>query len=126
MKMSICKTFGFDAAHRLPYYEGKCFVLHGHSWVLEVEVSGTPILLEGPKVGMVMDFGDLKTAVQREVIDRLDHTLLNDTISNPTAENILMWIWNKLRCLPFGMLSRLRLYETRDSFAELRSGDGTG
>ena len=121
MKMSVCKAFRFDAAHYLPNYEGKCKNLHGHTWTLEVEVSGVPIP-DGSKQGMVMDFGDLKVAVQQKVIDVLDHTLLNDTISNPTAENILLWVHDKLQCLPYGMLCRLRLYETPDSFAELRLG----
>jgi len=118
MKASITKIFSFDAAHLLPNYEGKCSRLHGHTFTLEVEVSGR-LIQSGPKQGMVMDFGDLKSAVQNYVIDKLDHTLLNDTIPNPTAENILLWIEAQLQCLPFGMLSRLRLYETPDSCAEL-------
>ena len=123
MKLSVCKTFTFDSAHYLPNYEGKCKNLHGHTFRLEVEVSSTlpkPLITEGPKQGMVIDFGDLATAVQTQVIDVLDHSLLNDTIQNPTAENILIWIQDKLRVLPYGMLKRMRLYETPGSFAELR------
>lgn len=121
--ISVCKTFTFEAAHYLPNYEGKCRNIHGHSFTLEIEVSGTHQVLigEGPKQGMVMDFGDLKEVVQREVIEKLDQTLLNDTIANPTAENILVWIRHKLECLPYGMLRRLRLYETPDSYAELKT-----
>lgn len=124
MKISVCKTFQFDAAHFLPNYEGKCKNLHGHTWLLEVEVSlmlPFDLISEGPKQGMVIDFGDLKEVVQREVIDKLDHTLLNDVIENPTAENILLWIERVLGS--FGeelCVTRLRLYETPGSFAELK------
>ena len=120
MEMSVCKIFRFDAAHRLPNYEGKCSNLHGHTWTLEVEVSGN-LVLGGPKQGMLIDFGDLKGVVQQEIIEELDHAFLNDVISNPTAENILLWIWKKLG--GFGeelKVTRLRLYETPGSFAELR------
>lgn len=120
MKMSVCRMFRFDAAHHLPNYEGKCSRLHGHTWVLEVEVSGN-LVLGGSEQGMVIDFSDLKGIVQQEIIEELDHTLLNDLISNPTAENILLWIRKKLGS--FGeelKVTRLRLYETPDSFAELK------
>ncbi len=117
--MRVCKRFVFDAAHYLPGYDGKCSQLHGHSWTLEVEVDG-PI---GPD-GMVMDFGDLKRTVNEHVIDRLDHRLLNDTISIPTAENLLVWMASKLRysseLAHSPSLARLRLYETPDSFVELK------
>jgi len=118
MGMSVCKTFRFDAAHYLPNYEGKCSQMHGHTWVLEVEVSGSV-----GSDGMVIDFAELKGIVNREVIDKLDHTLLNDTFENPTAENMLRRIWNTLLQAigntSMVSLTRLRLYETPDSFAEM-------
>ena len=122
--MRVCKMFRFDAAHYLPNYEGKCKNLHGHTWTLEVEVSSDKLIQLGSEAGMVVDFGKLKEAVNREVISELDHTLLNDTIENPTCENLLEWIWKAL--FPWSIheggvvLERLRLYETPDSFAEMR------
>jgi len=119
MKTSVCKIFSFDAAHFLPNYEGKCHNLHGHTWKLEVEVSG----FVTPDTGMVIDFVYLKNLVNGEVINKLDHTLLNDTLENPTCENLLDLIWKRLS--PMGgwtqkiKLERLRLWETPDSFAEL-------
>ena len=121
--MRVCKIFRFDAAHYLPNYVGKCSRLHGHTWTLEVEVSSSKLISTGSEAGMVIDFGELKKAVNREIIDKLDHTLLNDTIENPTCENLLEWIWKAL--FPWSyheggvVLERLRLYETPDSFAEL-------
>jgi len=123
MKMSICRKFRFDAAHYLPNYEGKCKNVHGHSWTLEVEVTSIlarVLIQEGPKQGMVADFVDLNSVVQGKVIDILDHRLLNDVIPNPTAENILLWVRDKLYFIPLGELTRLRLYETPESFAELK------
>lgn len=124
MKMSVSKTFRFDAAHYLPKYEGKCKNLHGHGWTLEVEVSGGV----DPSDGFVVDFAKLKKCVN-EVVDLLDHTCLNDTqlgfAENPTCENILTWLWERLEhtlrgyVRPGRRLVRLRLYETPDSFAEL-------
>lgn len=118
--MRICKQFSFDAAHYLPHHKGKCRDMHGHRWVLEVE-------LEGPvrDDGMVIDFGDLKEMVNSEVITRLDHTLLNDTLKVPTCENLLVWIAEQLRAgidavSTLDQLARLRLYETPTSFAEIR------
>lgn len=116
MKTSVCKMFSFDAAHYLPNYVGKCHNLHGHTWNLEVEVTGS-LFEDGPSKGMVIDFIELKSTVNELVIDVLDHTLLNDTVENPTCENLLDWIWSALSGIY--VLERLRLYETPDSFAEI-------
>jgi len=122
--ISICKTFSFEAAHRLPFHKGACHNLHGHSYRLEVEISGVPKKgAKDPSIGMIMDFGDLKKIVNGLIIDRLDHTLLNDTFYNPTAENMVVkfaamlkssFTANKCRV----NLERVRLYETATSYAE--------
>ena len=120
--MRVCKIFRFDAAHYLPNYVGKCSRLHGHTWTLEVEVSSDELIQSGSEAGMVIDFGELKKEVNELVIDKLDHTLLNDTLVNPTCENLLEWMWKVLRDeieKSPGFLERLRLHETPDSFAEL-------
>jgi len=75
---------------------------------------------------MVMDFAQLKDVVNRRVIEVLDHTLVNDVVENPTCENMLFWIYHELddslrSAHVLVSLKRLRLYETPDSFAELRS-----
>ena len=117
--MKVCKIFRFDAAHFLPYCDGKCKNMHGHSWGLEVEVTGLVSKL-GCDEGMVVDFAILKSFVNEVVIQHLDHRLLNDIITNPTCENLLDWIADRL-CKHNDYLhkvTRLRLYETPDSFAE--------
>src|SRR3954454_10217656 len=76
--------FSFAAAHRLPRYQGKCFNLHGHNYRFQVVIRGDP----DPYTGILVDFGDVEKAVKEHVLDRVDHTNLNDFIENPTAENI--------------------------------------
>ena len=122
MKVSVCKTFRFDAAHYLPNYKGKCSRLHGHTWTLEVEVEGSVAVVSG----FVIDFVTLKEIVQ-PLIDVLDHYCLNDIVINPTCENLLDYVWfylsGQMRGVTEGVvtLTRLRLHETPDSFAELRA-----
>ena len=83
MHTSVTRTFTFEAAHQLPWHDGKCRNLHGHSYRLEVTVEG-PI---GPQ-GIVVDFADIKRVVERDVVDVYDHRYLNDLLDNPTAELI--------------------------------------
>jgi 6-pyruvoyltetrahydropterin/6-carboxytetrahydropterin synthase len=118
MKTSITKILSFDAAHSLPEHEGKCAGLHGHGYRLEVTVGGT-LQTAGSAAGMVMDFGDLSDTIRRLVVDRLDHTYLNDVLDVvPTAEGIAGWVFAILReaGLP---AERVRLWETPTSYADV-------
>jgi len=113
--MKIYKQFTFEAAHRLPNVpEGhKCARLHGHSFHVEIHVSG-PI---GADTGWVMDFADLKTAFA-PLHRVLDHNYLNDIpgLENPTSEHIARWIWDRLQpTLP--NLSQIVVRETCTSGA---------
>lgn len=108
--MEIFKRFHIEAAHRLPNVpEGhKCARLHGHSFLVEIHVSGEP----GTGTGWVMDFSDIKRAFA-PVFDRLDHHYLNEVpgLDNPTSENLARWIWIELApALP--LLSRVVVHET--------------
>ncbi|MDP9441216.1 MAG: 6-carboxytetrahydropterin synthase QueD [Actinomycetota bacterium] len=113
MRTSVTRTFSFEAAHQLPWHEGKCRRLHGHTYRLEVTV-------EGPvgDHGIVVDFADLKEVVEREVVHRYDHQFLNDFLDNPTAELLAVEIWKAVEAAELGV-SRIRLWETPDSFVEL-------
>ena len=113
--MYLTKRFSFEAAHNLLNYSGKCKNLHGHSYALEVTVIGEP-----EHNGMIMDFYDVKKIVEERVIDKLDHTYLNDIIEQSTAERITLWIWNALyKELP--SLYEIKLFETEDSCVTYRS-----
>lgn len=138
----ITKIFTFETAHVLYNYDGKCRNMHGHSYKLFVTVKGSPIQdLENPKNGMVVDFGDIKHIVKREIVDVWDHAVLINANSphrelgeslqtqghkvifcayQPTCENMLYDIAEKIRLhLPQGIeLAYLKLHETENSYGE--------
>lgn len=115
MRTSASRVFTFEAAHQLPWHQGKCRNLHGHSYRLEVTVTGAI----GPN-GIVVDFADIKRVVEREVVDRFDHRYLNDLLDNPTAELLAAEIWKSVEAADLAV-SRIRLWETADSFVEITS-----
>ena len=126
--MIVGKEFTFDAAHFLPDYQGKCANLHGHTYRLRVEIKGDLDI----ETGMVVDFGDLKQIVKDAVVDKLDHTLLNDCLmfefSKPTAEVMSTKIFSELwkawsdSKLP-GVVYRVRLWETPTSWCIVERED---
>ena len=71
---------------------------------------------------MVVDFDEIEKVVRQTVIERLDHTSLNDIIENPTSENILVWTWDRLDGALAG-LAELVLWETATACAVLRRED---
>jgi len=95
---AVRKRFTFEAAHRLPHHDGKCARLHGHSWVVWVEVAGMSVEASGPKVGMLIDFGDIAQIVRPIVDDYLDHHYLNETtgLESPTSELLAEWLFEKV------------------------------
>lgn len=111
--MEIFKVFHIDAAHRLPHVPPghKCANLHGHSFRIEIHLSG-PV---DPRLGWVIDFADIARAFQ-PLSDQLDHKYLNDIegLGNPTSENLALWIWNRLQpVLP--QLSKVVVQESPES-----------
>ena len=90
--MIVTRTFTFSAAHHLTDYNGECENPHGHTYRLAVSVEG-PV----KKDGLVIDFVALKKFVQKKVLAKVDHRDLNDFFKNPSAENIVMWIWKSLK-----------------------------
>ena len=91
-KYSITKTVEFCGAHKLPWHKGACKNLHGHLWRIEVTVSRKDGDLD--KNENVFDLGVLGGILQ-VIADSLDHSYLNDTFENPTAENIAKSFFEK-------------------------------
>lgn len=89
---SVRRQFTFEAAHQLTWHPGKCRNLHGHSYVLDVEVT-CPL----NDHGIVIDFSTLKDTVNEHVLADYDHAYLNDLLTNPTAELIAVDIAHRLR-----------------------------
>lgn len=117
----ITKELTFDAAHHLPWHQGECRHLHGHTYRLQVSVTG-----ELNENGVLIDFKNLKTIMQKTVIELFDHKYINDIISNPTTENMAVHIFNLLqRALAANdtnkniKLFSVKLWETPTSFAEV-------
>ena len=115
----IGKRFRFEAAHHLPYHDGKCRRPHGHSYEVEVTLVGEP-RAAGPKRGMVVDFGDVSDVWANVLKPQLDHRDLNETLDVPatTAEYIAAWIYAQFALTFGGSLERVRVWETSSSFAE--------
>ena len=84
----------FAAGHYLRNYRGKCENPHGHNYKVRVTLAGKNL----DKAGLLLDFKDLRE-VMREVIDRLDHQMLNDIEPfkdlNPSAENLAKYLYDQ-------------------------------
>lgn len=136
--LQITKIFKFEMAHAIHGYNGKCKNIHGHSYEFHVSVSGNNNVIEIPAPGFIMDFKELKSIVVENVINNADHKLmlsikflkenpgylssenLVTTKFEPSAENLLLYFYKQIENkFPTHInLVKLRLYETRDSFAE--------
>jgi len=142
----ITKEFRFEIAHALWNYDGLCRNMHGHSYRMFVTVKGQPIEdMENPKLGMVIDFGNLKQIVNTEIVDKLDHAVIlysksatkeileNNTLYGrkyivdyqPTCENMVVDIAERISLrLPDGVnLFSVKLHETATSFVEWFADD---
>ncbi|MFZ5644354.1 MAG: 6-carboxytetrahydropterin synthase QueD [Bacillota bacterium] len=117
----------FAAAHRLLGYSGECATLHGHTWTVQVEVSGERL----DSCGMLIDFKIIKEMIDG-IIAQLDHNYLNDIDYfragvNPTAENLALFIFEKLKERLSGFSDSLsicgvRVWESPDASAYYREG----
>ncbi|HLK98896.1 MAG TPA: 6-carboxytetrahydropterin synthase [Hymenobacter sp.] len=132
MSVTVCRKEHFNAAHQLhnPAWTpeenarvfGKCNNpnYHGHNYELIVRLTGEI----DPDTGYVYDMKRLSDLIKREILDTFDHRNLNlDTEEfrhlNPTAENIAVVIWNRLRPhLAAPLALSVVLYETERNFVE--------
>ena len=145
-KIRLTKEFKFEMAHALKGYDGPCRHIHGHSYELVVTVAGVPESdPSSPKLGMVIDFGQLKTIVRQVIISEFDHALvLNRDSANeyfvhmtdlfgklilvdyqPTSENLLIDYAARIKAqLPAGVeLISMQLRETVTSYTEWFAAD---
>ena len=135
----LTKIVHFETAHAIYGYNGPCKNIHGHSYELHVTVSSMEDVTDYlPAPGFIIDFKDIKKIVKSIIVDQFDHKmilsesfiaqnpgieLLENSIIwkvEPTAENMLFYIHKILiENFPAGIcLVRLKLYETKDSYAE--------
>jgi len=140
-KIRITKAYKFDMAHALPGHDGLCSNIHGHSYELLVTLIGEPINdNNSPKLGMVIDFKDLKRIIKGLIVDELDHSMVlrkdapKDLIEvmkrnyeriilvdyQPTSENMIIDFADRIKAaLPKEVkLHHLKLWETVTSYTE--------
>ena len=139
--MYILKTKSeFDSAHFLKDYNGRCANIHGHRWVVAIEVGSETVLEEGPNRGMVVDFGKLKDDLKEETA-KLDHTFIiekgsiKDTTKTaleeegfsmfeldfrPTAENLAKYFYDIMSTKGYDVILA-RVWETPENCAEYRA-----
>ena len=145
-QIRITKEFSFEAAHMLKDYDGLCKNIHGHSYKLAVTVIGNTVTdTTNPKLGMVMDFGDLKKIIFDNIVNVYDHALVANqdetpdkkmhlkagtgkvifTPFQPTCENMVSDFARIIKeKLPTHLtLFSVRLYETANSYAEWHLND---
>ena len=131
-KVYLTRVEKFNAAHRLWVDEwseeknfeqfGKCANKnwHGHNYILEVTVSGSP----DPVTGFIVDVKRLSKVILKEVVDHLDHRNLNLDVPftrgvMPTTENMVIIIWERLKDKMKGcQLHKIKLQETDKIYAE--------
>ncbi|MFO7789696.1 MAG: 6-pyruvoyl trahydropterin synthase family protein [Bacteroidota bacterium] len=145
-KIRVTKQFNWEMSHALYHYKGLCRNIHGHSYKMFVTVKGTINQDEkNPKWGMVIDFGDFKEIVKKEIVDKFDHSVvlcskedyrslskiqglfdrLHIVDYQPTCENMVQDFVRRIsKKLPENIeLCNLKLYETNTSYAEWVAGD---
>lgn len=132
--MKIAKEFRWEMGHRLPFHNGKCKNLHGHSYKCMIELSGN-----AEENGMVLDYYDVKKIIE-PIIENLDHSFmvykedyellellekLNSKMVvvnfQSTAENICMFLLDEIKKteLPSNINKiKVRIFETENTYAE--------
>lgn len=99
----------FEAGHHIPNHKGHCKHHHGHSYRVGVSLSG----VHDTRDGIFVDYGDIKN-----LIDRFDHSWLNDTFKFPSAENLSRFFALKLMRMNRNIMEvTVSVYETENSCA---------
>ena len=145
-RLRVSRKFTFEMAHALWNYDGPCRNIHGHSYQLFVTLSGEASTdQESPKLGMVMDFTDLKKIVRKSVVEVFDHSVVISSKASrpeiqrveqmfdkfyvvdyqPTCENLVTDMASRIqKLLPESVsLHSLKLVETETSYAEWFASD---
>lgn len=117
--ITATKIFSFAAAHYLPNHSGLCKNLHGHNYKLEITVGKDKLNSNS----MIIDFGKLKEIVNKEIIEKYDHSYLNEFFMVPTAEEMVIAFHSKLNIIfkeLFLSLISVKLWETDTCYVEIK------
>ena len=148
--LTITRKLEFDAGHRIPDHNSQCRNLHGHRYVLEITLTGQVVDHDGQADnGMIMDFSDVKNLARENLVDLWDHAFLvyekdaqvkdflhslpnhKTVVLNrvPTVENLAKIAFDILKPVyrdrySTGLsLSKIKLYETPNCWAEINAAD---
>lgn len=135
-KVYLTKEFEFEAAHQLRDYQGSCKNLHGHSYVVEVQLSGyVDVPSDDLSKNMLMDFKSIKSLLLEHCLKRYDHSFLNESMckegssecyyAHPTAEFMAVDFFSTIKqqmesLYPQITLESVKVWETKDSCAEYK------
>ena len=88
----VTKEITFDCAHMLSNYDGKCNNLHGHTYKVRVQLEGD-LKTEGSQLDMLVDFNELKSAMQLLIMDKFDHALVisGESFREKAEDELLDW-----------------------------------
>jgi 6-pyruvoyltetrahydropterin/6-carboxytetrahydropterin synthase len=115
MIMTLYTEDFFDAAHLIEGYDGKCSRIHGHTWKIAVWIRGDSKLID--KNGILWDFSNIK-----KITHEFDHKNLNEVIDvNPTAENLAVYVYKKMKKDSPDLSFKVRIYEKiikKESYCE--------
>lgn len=121
-EVSVTKRYTFEAAHNLLNYDGACSNLHGHSYKLEVSFKrGIANASDLDTQGMVVDFNDMDKYV-KPIVERYDHSYLNNFFEQPTAELMALSIFKELKEITENKgvrVSKIALWETEKCHVEI-------
>lgn len=119
---TITKEFTFSASHQLAHLPDchKCSRLHGHNYVIRIEVEAQTLDVDG----FVVDYGDL-APFQAIVDGELDHRHLNDVLGDQTgqattAEHLACWLWHRAFAMWGQKVSAVSVSETPKTWATYR------
>jgi len=148
--LTITRKLEFDAGHRIPDHNSQCRNLHGHRYTLEITLTGQVVEHDGyADNGMIMDFSDVKALARENLVDLWDHAFLVyekdvkvkeflESLPNhktvvlnrvPTVENLARIAFDILKAVyqdrySTGLsLSKIKLFETPNCWAEIGAGE---
>jgi 6-pyruvoyltetrahydropterin/6-carboxytetrahydropterin synthase len=113
----------FDAAHFLNGYPGNCANIHGHTWKVEVTITGSKL----DSLGMVVDFREVREKLAK-VLEQFDHVLINEIAPfdriNPTSENLAYFIFQQMKKQLEGFqLKLVKVWESENTWVAYEEGE---
>jgi 6-pyruvoyltetrahydropterin/6-carboxytetrahydropterin synthase len=123
MPYQLSVSQSLDAAHFLNGYPGNCANIHGHTWKVEVTITGSKL----DSLGMVVDFREVREKLAK-VLEQFDHVLINEIAPfdriNPTSENLAYFIFQQMKKQLDGFqLKLVKVWESENTWVAYEEGE---